>query len=81
MASFASVITLPNFHAISIKLDRHNYAFWRAQILATTRAHSFDDLLDQYQNPPSQFLPSSSSDCIPNPDFLSWIRRDQYLVS
>lgn len=56
MASFASVITLSNFHSISIKLDRHNYAFWCAQILVTIRAHNFDDLLDKYLNPPSQFL-------------------------
>lgn len=81
MSSFASVVNLPSFHSISIKLDRTNYAFWRAQILATTPAHNFDDLLDKYITPPSKFLPSSSGDCITNPDFLIWIRRDQYLVS
>lgn len=81
MASFASVINLPNFHSISVRLDRSNYAFWRVQILSTTRAHGFDDLLDKFCNPPSQFLPSPSNDRIPNLDFLSWLRRDQYLVS
>lgn len=81
MAAFASVITLPNFHSISIRLDRTNYAFWRAQILSTIRAHNFDDLVDKYHTPPPQYLPSSSGDCITNPNFLNWIRRDQYLVS
>lgn len=81
MASFASVITLPNLQSISIRLDRANYSFWRIQILATVRAHGFDDLIDKYKTPPSQFLPSVSGDCIANPDFLAWIRRDQFLVS
>lgn len=81
MVVFASVVTLPNFHSISIELDRTNYAFWRAQILDTTRAHKFDDLLNKYHNPPSHYLPSSSGNFVANPDFLAWIRCDQWLLS
>lgn len=81
MDSYATVITLPNFHSISIKLDRSNYVFWRTQILSTARAHGFDELLDKFFTPPLQFLPTPSGDRHPNPDFLSWIRRDQYLMS
>lgn len=81
MASFTSVINLPNLQSVSIRLDRNNYSFWRIQILSTVRAHGFDDLIDKYKIPPSQYLLSPSGDCIPNQDFLSWIRRDQFLVS
>lgn len=81
MAAFASVINLPNLHTISIRLDRTNYSFWKIQILPTVRAHGLDDLTDKFKLPPPQLLPSSSGDCVANPDFLTWIRRDQYLVS
>lgn len=81
MSSFAAIVNLPNLHSISIRLDRNNYTFWRAQILSTIRAHSFDDLIDKYINPPSQFMPSASGDGIANPDFIGWICQDQFLVS
>lgn len=81
MDSFASVMNLPKFYSISLKLDRTNYAFWRNQILSTTRAYGFDDLLDKFSTPPLQFLTAISGEHHTNPDFLSWIRRDQYLVS
>lgn len=81
MDSFANVINLPNLHSISIKLDHSNYVFWRTQILSTTRAHGFDDLLDKFQNPPIQFLPTPTGERHANPDFISWIRRDQFLMS
>lgn len=81
MDSFAQVVSLPNFHSLSIKLDRSNYAFWKAQILSTVRAYGFDELIDKFHTPPVQFLPTPTGDRHPNPDFLHWIRRDQYLVS
>lgn len=33
MASSAFAIVPPNFHSISLCLDRTNYGFWRAQVL------------------------------------------------
>lgn len=81
MDFFTNVITIPNFHHISLKLDCTNYAFWRTQILATTRVHGFDDLLDKFHTTPIQFLASTSGDRHVNPDFQTWIRRDQYLMS
>lgn len=81
MDSFATVITLPNFHSLSAKLDRSNYVFWRTQVLATVRAHGFEDLLDKFYKPPTQFLPTPTGEHHANPDFFSWIRRDQYLMS
>lgn len=77
-ANHSSQISLPSIH---IRLDRNNYAFWRYQVLATIRAHGFDDLITQYLDPPPQFLPSTSHDRVVNPDFQIWIRRDQLLLS
>lgn len=73
-------ISLPNLHPLQIRLDRTNYAFWRVQILSTVRAHCLDDLLDKAPQIPIQFLPNSRDQAI-NPEFVTWKRRDQYLVS
>lgn len=81
MDSFAQVISLQNFHFLSIKLDRSKYAFWRAQVLATVRAHSFDDLLDKFHTSPLQFLPAPNGERHANPNFHSWIRGDKSMVS
>lgn len=50
-------------------------------MLSTTQAHGFDDLLDKFYTPPIQFLPTSTRERHNNPEFFTWIRRDQYLVS
>lgn len=82
MDSFASVINLPNFHFISLKLDCTNYAFWHNQISFTARVYGFDDFIDdKFHILPPQFLTSAFGERCNNPDFLSWICRDQYLAS
>ncbi|KAK6135879.1 hypothetical protein DH2020_030366 [Rehmannia glutinosa] len=76
-------ILLPTFHAIPIRLDRNNYSYWRIQILATVKAHGFDDFLSGKASAPSPFIEASSSSSgpVPNPAYSIWIRRDQLLFS
>lgn len=69
-------------HPISLKLDRTNYNFWKIQVLATARAYGFEDILLKSLNPP-QFLDSTSAntDPITNPEYLTWLKRDQFMFS
>lgn len=74
--------TLPQFHPILLKLDRNNYAFWRAQVLPTIRAHGFEEFIATTAMPPAPFLPSQSgAPPRANPEYSVWIRRDQFLLS
>ncbi|KAK6155744.1 hypothetical protein DH2020_009992 [Rehmannia glutinosa] len=86
MESSSSTIVLPTFHAIPIRLDRNNYSYWRIQILATVKAHGFEEFLSGTASAPSPFLAATSSSAsasssIPNPAYSLWIRRDQLLFS
>lgn len=84
--SLAVSVSLPNMTPLHLRLDWTNYGFWRAQVLATVRAHGFEDLLSG-AHVPTQFLPSpvpsTSSDpnSILSPAYLTWLRRDQFVFS
>ncbi|XP_057803192.1 uncharacterized protein LOC131018491 [Salvia miltiorrhiza] len=73
-------VNLPQIHPISVKLDRSNYSFWKAQIATTVRAFGFDDVL-QNNSAPSQYLDSASSENVQNPSYLVWLRRNQFVFS
>ncbi|KAK6154372.1 hypothetical protein DH2020_008620 [Rehmannia glutinosa] len=82
--SSISSIILPNFTTLTIRFDRSNYVFWRAQLLATTRAHGFDGFLNGTAFPPPQLISevaSTSLDSIFNPEYILWLRKDQFLFS
>lgn len=75
-------LVLSQFQQIQLKLDRTNYAFWRVLVQQAIRAHGFDDFISPTAVSPSPLLPSGSGgDTVPNPGFVNWIRRDQYLFS
>lgn len=77
----ASAPVIPQFHPIVLKLDRHNYVFWRAQVLPTIRAHAFDDFISTTAILPSPLLPSQSgAPPRPHPEYSVCIRRDQFLL-
>ncbi|XP_057803046.1 uncharacterized protein LOC131018337 [Salvia miltiorrhiza] len=75
MATHSPPANLPHFPQI-LKLDRTNYAFWRAQALSAIRAHGFHEFIDPMAQAPP-LLPSSST----SPPNSAWLRRDQYLLS
>ncbi|KAK6151173.1 hypothetical protein DH2020_016105 [Rehmannia glutinosa] len=78
------VMSLPHFTPIILRLDCNNYNFWKAQVLSTVRAHGFEGFLfGTVSAPPKYSSPSTSdgSDLCLNPDYVSWMRKDQYLLS
>lgn len=81
-SSSVSAAVLPQFHPIILKLDRTNYAFWRAQVLPMIRAHGFEEFIAPTAMPLAPLLPSNSgAPPRQNPEYAVWIRRDQFLMS
>ena len=72
--------TLPS---ISIKLDRSNYMFWKSQILPAARAHDLEVFLLSPKPKPDEFIVDSTNSnvLLTNPDYRSWIRLDQFVMS
>lgn len=55
---------------------------WRALVHSAIRAHSFDEIISPTTDIPSSLLPSRfGGEMIPNSDFVTWIRRDKFLLS
>ncbi|KAK6162771.1 hypothetical protein DH2020_002612 [Rehmannia glutinosa] len=80
------LLLLPHFTPIILHLDRINYTFWKAHVLSTVRAHGFEGYLFGTIPAPLKYSSSSSlatydgSDVCVNPDYVNWMRRDQYLL-
>ena len=72
--------TLPS---ISIKLDRSNYMFWKSQILPSTQAHDLEVFFLGTKPKPDEFTVDSTNSnvILTNPDYRSWIRLDQFVMS
>ena len=72
--------TLPS---ISIKLDRSNYMFWKSQILPTARTHDMEMFLLGTKPKLDEFIVDSANSnvLLTNPDYRSWIRLDQFVMS
>ena len=73
-----------SLNPLSIRLDRHNYNFWKLQMVSTIRAHNLEFVLGS--NPcPSQSneSPDSNGSVVRtlNPEYLLWMRHDQFMVS
>ncbi|KAK6115236.1 hypothetical protein DH2020_007505 [Rehmannia glutinosa] len=81
MAS-ATLPTLNTLNTLNIRLDRSNYTFWRAQILATTTAHGFEEyLLGTIAVPPQRSTNGDSGTSSINPEYSNWLRIDKFLYS
>ncbi|KAK6130602.1 hypothetical protein DH2020_035648 [Rehmannia glutinosa] len=74
-------LTLPSLNTLTIKLDRNNYNFWRAQVIATATAHGFDELLFGHISAPPKYLDDDSEESSLNPEYSIWLRKDQFLYS
>lgn len=70
---------LPTFITLHIRLDNNNYTFWRSQILATVRAHNFEDVLLCSSAPTDVVSCDGSSTS--GLGLLDWNKRDQFLLS
>lgn len=87
MATFSSnpstfVFYLSNFtQLIYVKLDGSNYLVWLAQFLAILRSHDLLGLVDGSKPFPPQYLSNTQGSSSLNPTFISWTKRNQYLLS
>lgn len=61
---------------LQLRLDRNNYSYWRALVLAATRAYGLDGYILGSNIPPPSLLPGNR----PNPAYQQWIRFDQFLM-
>uniref|UniRef100_A0A803QR92 Uncharacterized protein n=1 Tax=Cannabis sativa TaxID=3483 RepID=A0A803QR92_CANSA len=66
-----------------LRLDRNNYFFLQSQVLPAIRAHDLEDIL-LYRLPcPAPRIPEieGSTNIVRKPDFVRWMRLDQFLIS
>ena len=78
VAPAIDLVGLPNNHLppLNTRLDRTNYSYWRALVLAAARAYNVDSHILGTAPPPSMFLAGN----VPNPAYAPWSRLDQFLV-
>ena len=74
----ADLAVLPNnsLAPLTLRLDRTNYSYWRALVLAATRAYNLDGFLLGTSTPPPIVLDGNRS----NPAYQIWHCYDQFLV-
>lgn len=68
----------PSHQAISIKLTESNYLLWKQQVLASMRGYGLESFLTGEKECPPKYTSDSTEI---NPDFLSWNKQDQLIVS
>ncbi|XP_062111588.1 uncharacterized protein LOC133823034 [Humulus lupulus] len=62
--------------SLTVKLDRLNFLAWKSQVLPTVIGHGLDDILLTGAAPPRLMVDGSV-----NPEHISWVRKDQLLLS
>ena len=78
------LMVIPSTRApLNIRLNYTNYTFWRFQILSAVRAHDLEGFLFGTKIKPKEFIIDllDSNTTLNNPDYFSWIRLDQFLMS
>uniref|UniRef100_A0A2N9FCJ3 GAG-pre-integrase domain-containing protein n=1 Tax=Fagus sylvatica TaxID=28930 RepID=A0A2N9FCJ3_FAGSY len=66
---------------VSIKLDETNYLLWRSQFVPILVANDLYGYVDGSITPPPTIINSTEGKESPNPDFLSWRKTDQFVLS
>jgi hypothetical protein len=74
-----SLGTIINY--ISIKLDESNYLLWRSQFVPILVANDLYGYVDGSVTPLQTTIKSTEGKVIPNPNFLSWRKVDQFVLS
>jgi hypothetical protein len=86
MASSSSTLSvtlqLPNFPQGSLKLeDTTTYLLWLSTVVPIVKAHEVLGIVDSSETCPEQFLTNENGEKLPNPEFSTWNKKDQYLLS
>jgi hypothetical protein len=66
---------------VSLKLDETNYLLWRSQFVPILVANDLYGYVDGSITPPPTIINSTEGKESPNPDFLSWRKTDQFVLS
>ena len=74
-----SLGTIINY--ISIKLDESNYLLWRSQFVPILIANDLYGYVNGSVTPPQTTIKSTEGKEIPNPNFFSWCKVDQFVLS
>ncbi len=75
-------ISLSNIiNYVSIELDETNYLLWRSQFVPILVANDLYGYVDGSITPPPTIINSTEGKESPNPDFLSWRKTDQFVLS
>ena len=78
-----SMVIMSTLSPVIIKLDCSNYIFWKSKILPAARAHDLEAFLLGTKLKPVETIVDSTNSITPmvNPDYVSWIRHDQFVMS
>ena len=68
---------------LKIRLYRTNYGFWKSQIIPVVRVYDLEGILLDTRIIPKEFITNPANPCSVqnNPEYASWIRLDQFLMS
>ncbi|CAA0829121.1 Unknown protein [Striga hermonthica] len=82
MATNPTPFIHPQHQLISIKLTDSNYLLWRQQTYSAIVGYGLESFIAADSTPPPRFLSSGSTDAPSlNPEFATWVRQDQLLMS
>lgn len=68
-------------HNISVRLDGNNYLLWKQQITTAIYGYGLEKHLVEDQIPPMFKTLQDEATASLNPDFVTWRRQDQLMMS
>jgi hypothetical protein len=80
-SNIESVFSPPNTTLNSLlKLDGGNYTSWVTQIHPILRTYDLMGIIDGLETCPQKMTTDDEGKEIPNPEYLTWNKKDQYLL-
>ncbi|XP_059458361.1 uncharacterized protein LOC132187954 [Corylus avellana] len=80
-SSIPSFIPPNTTQNLLIKLESGNYTSWLTQINPILRTHDLMGFVDESESCPPKTITDEAGKEIPNPEFPTWNKKDQYLLS
>ena len=81
MASSSTSSSIQLGSTVSEKLTRDNFVLWKAQFLPAVRGAQLMGILDGKIPQPPKTVEDDKKQQVPNPEYDSWIVKDQQLLS
>jgi hypothetical protein len=70
-----------NAHLVSIKLKGPNYLGWTTQFIPALKSNDLLGIVDGSKPYPPKVVVNAEGKETPNPEFIVWNKKDQYLLS